>query len=213
MLSDPIMYRLHTVFEYYEHEVAISKLEGYLFEMQGFALMVLAEQGPAAGAIVEIGSFKGKSTCWLAKGSKKASREKVFAVDTFAGSPEHQQGEDWEDHDIIARGSTLEAFRRNIAALDVADYVEIVEAKSADAAAKWNRPIRLLFIDADHSYEASKLDFNLWSPQVVRGGLICMHDVGHWPGVTEFYVNEVKPNPMYREVLNVLGMPIVEKLG
>lgn len=213
MLSDAIVYRLHTVFEYYEHAVALSKLEGYLNDAQGFALMVLAEQGPGAGAIVEIGSFKGKSTCWLAKGAKKALREKVFAIDTFAGSPEHQRGEDCEDHDIVASGSTLEAFKRNIAALGVADYVETVEAKSEVAAATWDRPIRLLFIDADHSYAASKLDFDLWSPHVVRGGLICMHDIGHWPGVTDFYAIEVKPNPSYREVMNVLGMPVVEKLG
>ena len=77
MLSDAIMYRLHTVFEYYEHTVAISELEGWLTDIQGFTLMVLAEQGPGLGAIVEIGSFKGKSTCWLAKGAMKAQ----FAAD------------------------------------------------------------------------------------------------------------------------------------
>jgi len=212
MLSDPIMYRLHTVFEYYENDVVMSKLEGFLYEMQGFTLMVLAEQGPGAGAIVEIGSFKGKSTGWLAKGTKKASREKVFAIDAFTGSPEHQPGMGCEDHDIARIGTTLEAFKRNIAAVGVDDYVETIVAKSEIAAATWQGPIRLLFIDADHSYEASKLDFDLWSPHVVRGGLVCLHDIGHWRGVTEFYDQEVKTNPAYREVLNVMGLVVLEKV-
>ena len=211
MLSDPIMYRLHTVFEYYENEVVMSKLEGFLYEMQGFTLMVLAEQGPGAGAIVEIGSFKGKSTGWLAKGTKKASREKVVAIDAFTGSPEHQPGMGCEDHDIVRIGNTLEAFKRNIAAIGVDDYVETIVAKSEDAVAAWKGPIRLLFIDADHSYEASKQDFDLWTPHVVCGGLVCMHDIGHWAGVTEFYENEVKRNPAYREVLNVMGLAVLEK--
>lgn len=212
MLSDPIMYRLHTVFEYYENEVLISKLEGYLSEVQGFTLMVLAEQGPGAGAIVEIGSFKGKSTCWLAKGAKKASREKVTAIDAFTGSPEHQPGMENEDHDVVRIGTTLEAFKRNIAAIGVDDYVETIVAKSQDAATTWQGPIRLLFIDADHSYEASKQDFDLWSPHVARGGLVCLHDIGHWPGVTEFYDREVKTNAVYREVLNVMGLVVLEKI-
>jgi len=70
----------------------------------------------------------------------------------------------------------------------------------------------LLFIDAEHSYEASKLDFDLWSPHVVRGGLVCLHDIGHWRGVTEFYDREVKANPAYREVLNVMGLVVLEKV-
>ncbi|NUM53997.1 MAG: class I SAM-dependent methyltransferase [Candidatus Hydrogenedentes bacterium] len=212
MLNDAIMYRLRTVFEFHEHTVAISQLEGWLSDIQGYTLMVLAEQGPGLGAIVEIGSFKGKSTCWLAKGAMRACREKVYAIDSFTGSPEHQKGMENEDHDIVNSGSTLEAFKRNTSFLGVADHVETIVAKSEDAAAAWNKPIRLLFIDADHSYEASKRDFDLWSPHVIQGGLIAFHDIGAWEGVTDFYNQEVKSNPDYRELLNVMGLVVVERI-
>lgn len=211
MLSDAIMYRLRNVFEFYEQSVAISELEGWLSDIQGFTLMVLAEQGPGIGAIVEIGSFKGKSTCWLALGAKKARREKVVAIDPFTGSPEHQKGMANEDHDIVSSGSTFEAFQRNIAFFKITDYVEPIVARSEDTVLTWTKPIRLLFIDGDHSYEASKRDFDQWSPHVVPGGLIALHDIGEWDGVTEFYKTEVKTNPKYREVLNVMGLAVVER--
>ena len=36
--------------------------------------------------------------------------------------------------------------------------------------------IDFLFIDADHSYEAVKADWNGWSPKVRKGGYIALHD-------------------------------------
>lgn len=49
------------------------KIDGWLTELEGAALYHAAMYGPAEGKIVEIGSFKGKSTVWLASGSKKVS--------------------------------------------------------------------------------------------------------------------------------------------
>ena len=39
------------------------------------------------------------------------------------------------------------------------------------------KKVDFLFIDADHSYEAVKQDFELWSPMVRAGGVIGFHDV------------------------------------
>jgi len=40
----------------------------------------------------------------------------------------------------------------------------------------WTKPIRLLRIDGDHRYESTKLDFALWEPHGVEGGILAMHD-------------------------------------
>lgn len=40
-----------------------------------------------------------------------------------------------------------------------------------------NAPVDFLFIDADHTYEGVKRDFELYAPLVRPGGLIGMHDV------------------------------------
>ena len=47
---------------------------------------------------------------------------------------------------------------------------------SEEAAHGWNKPIRLLWIDGDHRHESTKLDFALWEPHVVEGGILAMHD-------------------------------------
>lgn len=51
------------------------------------------------------------------------------------------------------------------------------------------RPIDLLFIDADHSYDAVKRDFDLWAPAVPKYGLIAFHDIAARvnSGVSQFW--------------------------
>lgn len=165
----------------------LANIDGFLKPKEGFALTLLAMHGPGNGAIVEIGSFKGRSTCFLALGTKLAGREKVIAIDHFLGSAEHQKGQSFEDEAIVADGSTLPTFHRNLAALDLSAQVDVMEMSSTAAAAAWREPIRLLFIDGDHGYDETKRDFELFTPHVAPDGIVCLHDVGTWPGVTRFH--------------------------
>lgn len=211
MLSATLMYRLRTALEFYQMSLRTQEVGGFLDDMQGFVLSLLADQGPGVGEIVEIGSFKGKSTCWLAYGAKSAGREKVTAIDPFTGSPEHQADGHLPDQDLLELGSTFPVFQKNLRKLELDDHVLPVVAASADAARDWDRPIRLLFIDGDHSYEASKQDFEAWSPHVVPGGVIALHDVGDWEGVTRFYQELMATTTAYEEVLNLFGLVVIEK--
>jgi predicted O-methyltransferase YrrM len=56
------------------------------------------------------------------------------------------------------------------------------EEKVSDVA---DGSVDLVFIDADHSYEACKQDIDIWLPKVRFGGMICGHDYKHprFPGV------------------------------
>jgi predicted O-methyltransferase YrrM len=212
MNTDWLLLRLKPVAEYSDYSVQLAGIEGAIYDIQGFALMLMAESGPGIGEIVEIGSFTGKSTCWMALGSKKLSREKVTAIDPFTGSPEHQEGQGHEVAAIVNEGSTHRIFLENIANMGVDDHILPIVAKSEEAVTDWNKPIRLLFIDGDHSYEASRLDFELWSPFVVSGGLIAFHDIGRWPGVTDFYKELMSTTTNYKEVMSVVGLNTIQKL-
>lgn len=186
-------------------------IDGFLSDLQGYTLMLLADQGPAVGAIVEIGSFVGKSTCWLAAGSKAAGREKVVAIDTFKGSPEHQPGEPLCHPAIQLEGTTFRLFQEVIKAQGLDDHIEPIVATSMEASTTWNQPIRLLFIDGDHSYQASKMDFAMWSPFVVPGGIIAFHDVNEWEGVTLFYHALMACTTLYTEVLAVSSLRVIQR--
>ncbi len=213
MLSDAFSARLGTVAEFTGIIERLSEAEvgGMTFDVQGYALFELARNGPGQGGIVEVGSFMGRSTCWLALGSRAACREKVLAVDHFTGSPEHQKGGTHEDKTIVEQGTTLPDFQRNIAAMGVTDYVDYFVGTSEEAVKNWEGPVRLLFIDGDHSFEAAKLDFDSWTPFVPPGGIVTMHDVGIFEGVTRFYNECVAPDETWVPLLNIKSLVIVEK--
>lgn len=71
------------------------------------------------------------------------------------------------------------------------------------------RPIDLLMIDGDHTYEGVRQDFELYSPLVKRNGLIAFHDIVHHDKVPDCEVerlwNEVKVNYRYREFVTPGG--------
>jgi len=192
MLHNATVGPLNAAFEFNQMAAAVSTVPGWLHDLEGFALMTLTATDPCEGAVVEIGSFKGRSTCWLAAGAKKRGAGGkpgvVHAIDHFKGSPEHQPGGTHPDPDIAACGSTLPAFNANIARLGFAEFVRAIEQPSLPAARDWaGGPIRLLFIDGDHSFEASKADYEAWRPRIAPGGLVAFHDVGAWEGVSMFY--------------------------
>ncbi len=122
---------------------------------------------------MEIGSWKGKSTIWLAMGSKVGNRVKVYAVDPHAGIP-------WPGKQIP--GSTLDDFARNLRNARVGALVVPLVMTSEEAARKFEHPVELIFVDGDHNYRYVKLDFELWFPKLVKGGYIAFHDTNHRKG-------------------------------
>jgi predicted O-methyltransferase YrrM len=203
---------------FFELHQRLDQVQGYLHPMEGFALMNLAAHADTQGAVVEIGSFMGRSTCWLASGLKISGRtpaERVFAIDHFRGSPEHQPGGTHECAAVVQTGSTLDAFNGNLRRAGVEQIVTPVVTDSLSAASQWREriggPIRLVFIDGDHSYEASKADFEAWSPHVPVGGLVAMHDIGAWPGVTRFYEEVVAARGAWQPCLGVNSLRVLQR--
>jgi predicted O-methyltransferase YrrM len=170
------------VSEFIELARRFKSIEGWISDIEGYVLYRLARDGEGSGAIVEIGSWMGRSTAWLAAGSAARSREPVHAVDTFDGGPALKA----KDFAVLQeQGTTYHAFAENLERAGVFDHVEPVIADSRAAAAQWDgRPVRLLFIDGDHSYEAVKADLAAWLPYVARDGYIAFDDVHEkYPGV------------------------------
>ncbi|HEY1922249.1 MAG TPA: glycosyltransferase [Tepidisphaeraceae bacterium] len=191
----------------------LEKIPGFLHPLEGFALNWFARHWPGTGCVVEIGSFKGKSASYLARGMKAGAGGRLHAIDHFHGSPEHQPAGTHPDKDIASSGSTLEAFKQNIAAAGVSDMVDIHSGASVEIGANWREPIRLLFIDGDHSYEASSQDFLLWSPRVQTHGLVILHDIGTYEGVTNLYNQVVRDTQHWRHIVRIQSLAVLERLA
>jgi predicted O-methyltransferase YrrM len=209
-MLERVLGRLAAAADYARAAEALAPIEGFLHALEGYALLLLAEHGPGTGAVVEIGSYLGRSTAFLALGVKRAGRPPVVAVDHFEGSPEHQAGASHESGVLVAEGTTFHQFQRNLERAGAAAHVRAIRARSIEAARGWREPIRLLFIDGDHSYEATRADFAAWSPQVEGNGLVAFHDVGVWPGVTRYY-EEMLAEGRWRERAKVRSLRVVAR--
>lgn len=164
----------------------IKTVDGWLSVHEGIFLYKVAEK-TKKGSIVEIGSWKGKSTICLAMGSKNGYKQKVIAIDPHEG--EFTGGKS---------SSTYQKFLDNLRKANVLGYVKPIVSTSENAAKKWKGNIGLLFIDGLHDYKHTYQDFSLWSPFVQKNGIIAFHDgfCGH-VGPKKVIVEEIFSNSLY----------------
>jgi predicted O-methyltransferase YrrM len=173
----------------------VSRIEGWLVSPQQEQwLFNVARSLPDHANIVEIGSYKGRSTSCLAYGIK-GTHKHAYAIDTFHGNN--------TDFKVQRAGqSYLDVFRANIAKNDLSRYVTPLPGFSAEVGRTWTRPIHFLFIDAGHEYEDVLSDFQTFYPFVVPGGLVAFHDVHNrevdkgpigYPGVLRVWEEIARP--------------------
>ena len=160
--------------------VDIHSIKGFLADNEGEALYHLAEKASQLGPCLEVGSYCGKSTIYLASGCKQRNGI-LFAVDHHRGSEEHQQGEEYHDPELFDDGAQLmdsfRIFRANMRAARLEDWVVPVVAPSAVAARHWNTALAMVFIDGGHSLEAALTDYRCWARHIVPGGFLAIHDI------------------------------------
>jgi MMP 1-O-methyltransferase len=153
---------------------------GFMPTAEGRALFDAAAAYAARGPVLEIGSYCGKSTIYLAAAARAAGQV-VVTVDHHRGSEEHQPG--WEYHDpglvdpVTGRLDTLPSLRATLAAAGLEDHVVVVVGRSADVARLWGTPLGLVFIDGGHTEQAAVTDYESWAPWVAPSGALAIHDV------------------------------------
>ena len=154
-------------------EIAES-IEGWLTPFEEGLLYDLARKDTAEGVILEVGSWKGKSTVILASGSKAGKGDLVYAVDHHRGSVEHATS--------LGEVNTEAEFRRNLERASCSETVVPLVMSSREAARLWSRRparIRLLWVDGAHDYSSVLEDIDLWNPFLVDRGVIAFHDFTH----------------------------------
>ncbi|MDA2814932.1 class I SAM-dependent methyltransferase [Nocardiopsis sp. RSe5-2] len=159
---------------------AAEAAKGFMPKEEGLALYEAACAYAPLGPVLEVGTYCGKSTVYLAAAARTCGGT-VVTVDHHHGSEEHQEGWEYHDPSLVdprtGRIDTVGEFRGTMAAAGVEDTVVAVLGRSADVARLWARPLGLLFIDGGHTEEAAQADYAGWSPHVAPGGALAIHDV------------------------------------
>jgi predicted O-methyltransferase YrrM len=165
---------------------------GWMNDAEGFLLYQLARKCSGRGAIVEIGSWKGRSTIWLGHGSRDGCGIRIHAVDPHTGSPEHQRD--------ASQVWTFDEFQQNILAAGVDDVVVPHVDFSVNAARNFHEPIEFIFIDGLHDYDSVKADFEAWFPKVIEGGVMAFHDTTGWAGPRRLVAEQLFKSQHFRKV-------------
>ena len=163
-------------------------VEGLLEEREGLCLFGLARRVAALGNVVEIGSYKGRSTWYLAQALESAgSPYRVVAIDP------HLEG-------------TAVAFAETLRSTGITGRVDTRAALSQDVAVGFDEPVGLLWIDGDHSYAGVRRDFDEWFPKLAVGGYVAFHDtVNRWHGPTRL-VRELLARHADLDEVGVIGV-------
>lgn len=153
---------------------------GFMPPDEGEALHAAALAVDVPGPLLEVGTYCGKSSVYIGSAAQALARV-LFTVDHHRGSEENQPGWEWHEPDlvdpVVGKMDTLPIFRRTIHDAGLERTVVAVVGDSPTVAAAWTTPLAFLFIDGGHGDEPARLDHDLWTPHVVRGGTLCIHDV------------------------------------
>jgi predicted O-methyltransferase YrrM len=147
-------------------------IEGW-FDFENIYELVLRRAGSKKAHIVEVGAYKGRSSCYMAERMRATGAQISFdVVDTFCGDADVGRFDLWPE------------FAANLERAGVLDSVRPCRAASVQAAkAHGDGSLDFVFIDAAHSFEAVTHDLAAWWPKLRQGGLIAGHDYTYSPGV------------------------------
>lgn len=95
--------------------------------------------------IVESGTYRGLSACWMAKGCQENNTGKVYCIDNFS----------LKEH-VDRYGDPRTHLEGNLKACGIEGWVEILEG-DADKV-QWPSTVDLIYVDGWHSYEATMHD-------------------------------------------------------
>lgn len=150
------------------HVRPVARVEGWLSRNEAMLLFELA-RAVRDGAIVEVGSYRGRSTVALALGSAAGEAAPVYAIDPheeFVGEYGGVFGPD--DRAAFYRAMLRTGCYRN---------VRLVNLSSEHVVQGWDQPIGLLWLDGDHRVESVRRDVQLWRRHLPEGSRLALDDV------------------------------------
>ncbi len=147
------------------------KIRSYTKQRELNTLYKLASRCPKGANALEMGSHLGASACYIAAGLTRIEGH-LFCVDTWNNEtvPEGEQ-------------DTFGFFSSNTRQIN--QVITAIRKRSVDLSqVELKTPLSFAFIDADHSYDAVRSDFEKVSQWIHSGGVLAFHDTTSiFPGV------------------------------
>lgn len=174
---------------------SVDHVDGWMSPDQAKVLYEAALSCARGDQIVEIGSFRGRSTIVLASAAPPGIE--IVAIDPHAGNDRGPQ----EIDGFADEAATDHAvFNTNLVAAGVADRIRHVRAMSDEAHDDVVGEIAVLYIDGAHRYTPARKDIVEWAARVRPDGTLLIHDSFSSIGVTAAIVRELMFGGRFRYV-------------
>ena len=171
-----------------KHRSEYFKISTHLTKIERLLLYKLALSLNKKSTIVEIGSYVGASSSFLACAAKEKNHT-IYCIDTWGNEGMSEGGRD-----------TFDEFCKNTKLLK--DFTVPLRGRSVDIAKTFDKEIDLIFVDGDHSYEGVKTDVESWLPKVKKGGILIFHDIGWAEGVKRVINEYIKPIQIEEHIID-----------
>ncbi len=125
------------------------------------------------GDVVEIGSWQGRSSTFLARAVKESGNGSFYAIDHFGGNIGKE--------DFYAIDGSLsnlkDNFNKNLSKFGLNNVVNLLDMVNTEAAEQIkDKTIRFLFIDGDHTKKGVKKDIDLFFPHLKKSSIVVFDD-------------------------------------
>ncbi|OYT33632.1 hypothetical protein B6U96_14980 [Archaeoglobales archaeon ex4484_92] len=159
------------IIKYQRHPLLrrFNEIDGWLDLVEGTLLYSIARH-LSYNNILEIGSFKGRSTAFIAQGIRDSSNafRYVFSVDPHYGI------------ENIYPFSTRREFLSNMRMFGLLENVKCFSTRSDQFLMEYEdilKTIDFAFLDGDHSYKQVKLEFDIINKYFTPRNIVVFHDV------------------------------------
>lgn len=157
-----------------------NSIKGFLAHEEGIFLYDLTKKYCLSNFAVEIGSYCGKSACYIGQGCKE-NKTYLITIDHHRGSEEQQYGEEYFDPDEYdyenKRVDTMPTLLKNINKFKLNEFIRPMISSSQSASRKVHDSIDLVFIDGSHTFESAGTDYASWKNKIRNGGILAIHDI------------------------------------
>ena len=145
------------------------------------------------GIYIDLGTFRGRSAVCIADSFRRANLKdsKVWTLDTF---DRRALSSRWSKDNLeptnpgkpasSAEPARIAEVQEVMDTRGLSDYVKIISSETSVVPKELDRPVRFVFIDADHSYDGCMTDWFAWKDLVADDGAVAFHD-SHLPGVAK----------------------------
>ncbi len=174
---------------------AVEQVDGWMSPDQAQRLYNAAAGTHQGETIVEIGSFRGRSTIVLA--SAAPAGVQIVAIDPHAGNDRGPQEIDGFE---AAAATDHDVFNANLAAAGVAERVQHIRSFSDVAHNEVVGELAVLYVDGAHRYSPARSDIREWGRRVAPGGTLLIHDSFSSVGVTLAIIRELMFGSRWRYI-------------